>query len=305
MNTSFLPGLIGVMLFFPATEVATAADLVTFTAEDIFPESLTSTVDGTLYIGSARRTIYRARPGAVTAEPWIDTESSAPRSVFGVLADERGGVLYACTGTVGEFSGIPPQSTLYAFDLATGAIRRRFELPTPKAICNDIAVAPDGAVYVTDTGNAQILKLRGDRLEVWSPPGPFGDRQSVIDGIAVLGDRVLVNTMRTNRLISVRVQPDGSASAPHDIALDQPLNMPDGMRTWGKDALVIGENRQPGRVIAVRLSGDRGTVTELGTDLAHGSVAVTVVGEYVWYVAPHAYEPGPPKRFKAARLPLR
>jgi hypothetical protein len=45
-------------------------------------------------------------------------------------------------------------------------------------------------------------------------------------------------------------------------------------------------------------------VTDLATYLAHGSIAVTVVGRHVWYVAPHAFEAGPPKRFKAGRIAL-
>jgi hypothetical protein len=285
---------------------AQAGDLVTFAGADIFPESITSTADGTLYMSSAARTIYRALPGAATAQPWIETEPAAPRSVFGVLAHEPSKTLFACTGTVGTITSPPPQSTLYTFDLTTGAPKQRHPLPTPNAICNDIAVASDGTVYVTDTGNAQILRMREGRLKVWSPPGPFGDRQSVLDGIAVLPDRVLVNTLKTNRLVSLSIERDGREGTPVDIVLDKPLQAPDGMRAIGDAAVVIGENRQPGRVVLVRIgpNGKDGAVTELATELAHGSVAVTLVGKHLWYVAPHAFEAGPPKRFKAARIAL-
>jgi sugar lactone lactonase YvrE len=282
-----------------------AADLVTFTGGDIFPESITSTRDGTLYISSAARTIYRAKPGAATAEPWLQTEATAPRSVFGVLAHEPSRTLFACTGTVGEFTTSPPQSTLYAFGLKDGALKQRLPLPTPNAICNDIAVASDGTVYVTDTGNAQVLRLRAGRLEVWSPPGPFGDRQSVLDGIAILGDRVFVNTLRTARLISIDIEADGSAGTPKDVTLDSPLVSPDGMRSLRTDSIVIGANHQPGRVSLVRIHGHQGTVRQLATDLPHGSVAVTVVGPHVWYLSPHAFEKGTPNRFKATRISWR
>jgi sugar lactone lactonase YvrE len=303
MKRSRLHTVLGAALLAVAS-VSRAADTITFTGGDIFPESITSTADGTLYISSAARTIYRALPGASTAEPWIETEESAARSVFGVLADERTRTLYACTGTVGEITAPPPPSALYTFDLTSGAAKGRHVLPTPNAICNDIAVASAGRVYVTDTGNAQILELRDGKLEVWSQPGPFGDRQSVLDGIAVLGDRVLVNTLRTNRLIGVPILRDGSASTPYDIVLDLPLDAPDGMRPMGQNMLVIGENRRPGRVVVVTLQNDRGTVTELDNDLEHGSVAVTLTPGNVWYVAPFAYENGPPKRFKAVRVPF-
>jgi sugar lactone lactonase YvrE len=299
MSRTFLTLSIAVLL--GITQVR-AADSVTFTGTGIFPESIASLDDGTLYIGSATRAIYRAAPGASEAHPWIELEAAAPRSTFGVLAHAPSKTLFVCTGTVGQFDGTPPRSTLYQLDLENGAIRSRHPLPNDKSICNDIAVASNGDVYVTDTGNAQVLRLVNGTLAVWSPAGPFGDRSSVLDGIAVLGDRVIVNTLKTNRLIAVEIRKDGSAGAITDIALDRPLNAPDGMRSVGERTLIIGENRRPGRVVAVTVEGTRGTLRELATELPDGSVAVTKSGINLWYVAPFAFEKGPPDRFGAYRI---
>jgi sugar lactone lactonase YvrE len=279
-----------------------ATDSVTFTGDGIFPESITSLDDGTLFISSAARTIYRAAPGATEARPWVEMETTAPRSTFGVLAHAPSKTLFVCTGTVGKFDGTPPRSTLYQLHMQSGAMRSRHPLPNDRSICNDIAVAPGGAIYVSDTGNAQILHLVNGSLEVWSAAGPFGDRDAVLDGIAVLGNRVLVNTLKTNRLVAVDVRQNGSAGAVTDITLDKSLDSPDGMRAIDDETLVIGENRRPGRVVEVRLKGDRGTLRELATGLPEGSVAVTPSGRDTWYVAPFAFEKGPPDRFRAHRL---
>lgn len=279
-----------------------AAETVTFTGSGIYPESITSLEDGTLFISSATRTIYRAAPGAQAAAPWIEIESTAPRSTFGVLTHEPSKSLFVCTGTVGQFDGTPPRSTLYRLDVASGAMRSRHPLPDDESICNDIAVAADGAVYVTDTGAAQVLRLDGADLQIWAAAGPFGDRDAVLDGIAILGKRVIVNTLKTNRLIAIDVRPNGTAGDIADIVLDRPLNSPDGMRAIDGRALAIGENRRPGRVVRVDVDGTRGILRELATDLPDGSVAVTRTRDGLWYVAPFAFEKGPPDRFRASRI---
>lgn len=299
MSRPILTLTIAVLLGAPTLH---AADSVTFTGTGIFPESITSLDDGTLYIGSATRAIYRAAPGASEAHPWIELEATAPRSTFGVLAHAPSKTMFVCTGTVGQFDGTPPRSTLYQLDIEKGTTRSRHPLPNHKSICNDIAVAPNGAIFVTDTGNAQVLRLANDTLSVWSPAGPFGDRSSVLDGIAVLGNRVLVNTLKTNRLIAIEINQDGSAGAVSDIGLDQPLNSPDGMRAVSETTLIIGENRRPGRVVTVTVDGNRGALRELATDLPDGSVAVTKTGNGIWYVAPFAFEKGPPDRLRAYRI---
>ena len=237
----------------PAAEVSIAG-------EEIFTESLTSLRDGTLIIGSATRAIYRAAPGASVAEVWTTLPAASPRSVFGVLAHESSGTLWACTGTLGKRADgepPPPRATLYALSLETGAVERAYPLPTADAVCNDIAVDLDGTVYATDTPNMQILRLSAgaSQLEVWAAEG-FGPRGSVLDGIAVLDRRVYVNTLRTHKLFAVPINSDGSAGKTVDLALSTPINQPDGMRAIGPSRLLLGENFANGRAWFVDIAGE-------------------------------------------------
>src|SRR5437763_7562746 len=70
---------------------------VTVDAPMAFPESLTSTANGTIYIGSLNRgEVYRALPGEKTAETWISKQAGNFGLVLGVLADFPSRTLYVC-----------------------------------------------------------------------------------------------------------------------------------------------------------------------------------------------------------------
>ena len=125
-----------------------APAVVTLPGERAFPESLTSTRDGTLFVGSmAEGGIERAAPGASAADPWIAPGADGSRSTFGLLADEGTGTLWACSNDVSGW-GIPgPGDTkgawLKAFDLKSGKLKGGARLPGEDAVCNDVAVGLD------------------------------------------------------------------------------------------------------------------------------------------------------------------
>src|SRR5215468_5505902 len=68
--------------------------------EKLATESLTSARNGTVYVGSiGTGQIFRAKPGAAMAEPFIAPKTNGIGSVFGVFADDKSNTLYACSGT--------------------------------------------------------------------------------------------------------------------------------------------------------------------------------------------------------------
>jgi len=203
----------------------------------VFPESLTSAADGTIYIGSVGQAqVYRVVAGAATAEPFIAPGTGNIKQVFGVLADDSTGTLWLCSNQVGAPGAAPAApGALHSFDLATGAARARYEFPAG-GMCNDIAVGANGDVYATDTMGMQVLRLpkNGSALEVWSAKGAFGPPGGVLDGITVVGGRVIVNTLVTSKLFAVDVAADGKAGAVAELALSQPVTRPDGMRAYAR-----------------------------------------------------------------------
>jgi len=88
---------------------------ITIDDRNVFPESLSSTPDGVLYIGSNLGRIYRARPGHPYAEPWIDpADSGLHKGLRGILADAAANSLWVCD----DFGR---DSSLVRFDLKSGA----------------------------------------------------------------------------------------------------------------------------------------------------------------------------------------
>lgn len=270
-----------------------------------YPESLTSTSDGAVIIGSAQRTIFRAAPGASLAIPWIELPAASPRSVFGVFADERSKTLWACTGTLGQVDSPPPRAALYSFDLATGALKASYELPSVGALCNDIAVDDTGAVYVTDSPNMEIARLPpgGNALERWSGDA-YGARGDTIDGIAVVGRRVIVNILKTNKLFAVPIGRDGTAGKPLELALERSITRPDGMRAIGGRLLVLAENAEGGRVLRVKIDAKGARVRTIAPGPPRGAIAVTLAGKTLWALESGPYDnSGAKPRARAVRMP--
>lgn len=268
------------------TSAATASptEIVVPGGQRLITESLTSSADGSVYVGSiVGQKIFRAAPQSSMAELWI----TPGVAIFGVFADDDSQTLWACSSTLGAppAGATPVPAALHAYDLKTGADKGKWGVPTAGGFCNDIAVDAQGSVYITDTQNMEVDVLRqgGTALEVWAGNGSFGPGGGVLDGIAVIDDKLYVNALSTSKLFVATIGSDGKASAMSEVKLDRAIERPDGQRAWGGKLLVV-EGGGQGRLSKVELSegGLSGKVTTLGEGYPDGAVAVTVVGEMAY-----------------------
>jgi hypothetical protein len=83
---------------------------------------------------------------------------------------------------------------------------------------------------------ADRLQDGSHQLQVWAGSGGFGPKGGVLDGISVLGNRLFVNTLETNKVLVVPIETDGKAGTISEVKLDRGIENPDGMRSFGNDS---------------------------------------------------------------------
>jgi len=248
------------------TAARAAPPVIELPGDRAFPESITSTADGTLYVSSLDGGgVFRVPPGQPQAEPWIKPGAYDSRSTFGLLADGNANTLWVCSNDASAL-GVPGPgsvkgSFLKGFDLKTGNGKLSAALPGPRTLCNDMALGPDGSVYVTNSFAPQILRLKpgGTQLDVWLTDPQFEPPKNGagLDGIAFGGDgNIYVNTFTPSEFFRVDVK-DGVAGTVTKLKTSRPLSHPDGLRAL-----------QGNRFLMIEGEGSLDRVTVTGGDVA-------------------------------------
>ena len=297
------------LLYCARVPAATLPD-VAIDGVQIYPESMDAGPDGSLYIGSMKGIVYRARPGKPLATAWVTPSAkNGILSLLGVLVDAPARTLWLCSSP-GTLLKPPIEGTaaLIALDLKTGAPKGHWPFPAPASVCNDISVAPDGSIYVTDTPNGRVFHLaRGAKeLELFAQDPVLRG----IDGIVFGGNGVLyVNNVQRNLLLLVDVRPDGKAGAITPLELSQPVAGPDGFRLIAGNRFLLAEGNA-GRIDEVTIRGAHASIRVLRTGLVSppgvalvGDTAYALEGKIGYLVDPRlkGQDPGV---FKAYAVPL-
>ncbi|MEU8308012.1 SMP-30/gluconolactonase/LRE family protein [Actinomadura sp. NPDC048955] len=123
----------------------------------VYPEGIAADPrTGTMYAGSFEDgTVYRMRPGRRTAEVFLPAGADGRHTANGLEAD-RAGRLWV----------IDSSSGVAVYDARSRALLARFAVPGDGArFVNDLAVAPDGGVYLTDSSRAVVYQVTPRDLE--------------------------------------------------------------------------------------------------------------------------------------------
>ena len=270
--------LCGLLALFPS--IARAADILVHD-EKSQPESLSVAPDGSLIVGSAGSpTIYRVAKGATTATLFVDAANEGPGTFFfGIMVDAATKTVWACQLTPRpDTTPVQRRTMLRGFDLKTGKETLRWTLPGDTSTCNDVAIGPDKALYITDTANAKLYRLApgAQAPELWLDHRLLAG----VDGVAFLDGILYVNSVVFNKLYRIPVDPSGKPGAPIDIWMDAFVDGPDGMRA-ANGKLFVAENRG-GKVIAITITGNSAHVTLLKGDLKTPT-GVEPAGNALWY----------------------
>mgnify|MGYP000751791768 CR=1 FL=1 len=293
-------------LVFAAQAIADDVKPIEIPGDRAYPESMSAASDGTIYISSlASGGVARVKPGSLKAETWIKPGAFDTRSTFGVLVDEPSKTLWVCSNDVSSF-GVPgpssvPGGHLKGFDLATGEGKLSAAFPGKATICNDMVVAADGTLYVTNTAAPQILRLKpgAKELEVWVENDLLVPKNGTgLDGIALGSDgNLYVNTFGGGEFFRIDVK-DGVAGAVTKLATSRPLKNPDALRQLTGNTFLMAEGG--GTFDRVTVDGDKVTVETLKDGL-NGPTSFAKIGGTVWVSEgqlDHLFAPkenGPPK----------
>ncbi len=238
--------------------------------ERLFPESISSDADGTLYIGSNPGIVFRAVPGSSVAVPWIvpDAENGL-QTVFGVLADDLSGLLWVCSNPAMGQAGSP---AIKVFRLDDGSFEGSFPFPDDAgpAMCNDMTFDDDWNVYASETLGGRIMFMRNgsSSFEVWASDPELAS----IDGISFgPGGRLFANAIQRNTLLEILRHADGSFDRVEVLATSQALAGPDGLRPLDEHRMLQSE-------------GNAGTITVL-TFTDDGPVQIETIAEGVDYAS--------------------
>jgi sugar lactone lactonase YvrE len=275
------------------------ADVPSFTlpGERFYPESLTVSSDGTLFVGSlGTGQVSKFAPGATTPTAFVAAGGEV-KNVSGVFADDATSTLYLCAVDLSNL-GAPP--SIRAYDLKSGAAKGSYVFPS-SAFCNDMTVDSKGNLYATDSfGKIFRLPKGGSALSVWSSDAllaPSSESGFGADGIAFDGQgNLYVNTYSDGRLLRLPINADGSAGAAKQLTVSQAISLPDGMRMLDANTLITVEGT--GKLTKLALSGDSATVTVLDSTLDSPTSVVKYGNNY--YVTEgqlghlFGFESGPP-----------
>jgi sugar lactone lactonase YvrE len=283
---------------------------ITLPGTRVFPESITSTPDGTLIVGSlGHGYVLRIAPGQTTAEEWIKPGTNGLNTVLGVYADERNKLLWVCSDKLGPAGEAPSVKT---FDLKTGAPQGSYPMPgDPQlALCNDIAVGADRTAYVTDTRQNSVVMLKpGATSLAVAAKDPL---LAGADGVA-FGDKAIlyVNSVTAGKLLRLDLGPDGKASKITDLTLPRKLDRPDGMRAIGKERLLLAENSGTMSIVTFEGSDQHAVVLTTLKDGMASTPGVTATKGMAWvvegklnYMQDPALQGKDPGTFKMYAVPL-
>src|ERR1700722_2011945 len=268
-----------VALFVSFAQAASAGEILIADAKSQ-PESLTVAPGGVLIVGSASSpVVYKVRSGSSTAEKFIDASAEGPGTFFfGMLADAATNTLWTCQLTpVPDTTPVRRHTALRGFDLTTGAAKIRWNLPGDDSTCNDFALGPDKALYITDTANGKIYRLPAgaSTAELYLAHRTLNG----IDGITFLDGTLYVNNVVFNKLYRIPVDAAGKPGTPVDIWMDQPVKGPDGMRA-ANGKIFVAENGS-GKISVLTINGDKASVTVIKDGL-NTPTGVEPAGDTLW-----------------------
>ncbi|HEX4780383.1 MAG TPA: SMP-30/gluconolactonase/LRE family protein, partial [Usitatibacter sp.] len=185
-------------------------------------------------------------------------------SVLGIAADSPRRVLYAVSTSALTIEGRKDRrNSVFAFDLDSGKLLRRMDVPGAVGL-NDVAVAPGGRVFTTDSGSGAVYEVSEK-----APPRALvaPDELRGSNGLAASPDATRLYVAHTTGLAVVDLVKGGVKRVAN--ATRENVSAIDGLYEWHGQLVGVQNLTTPGRVILITLSTDGATITSVKTLLSH------------------------------------
>lgn len=187
-------------------------------------------------------------------------------AVLGLAVDSPRRILYAVsTSAVTRAGEAKPRNAVLAFEIDQHRLLRRYEIPEARQL-NDVAVAPGGRVFVSDSGSGAVYEL-----PVKAPAAP---RQVVApgelrgsNGLAASADAKRLYVAHSTGIAVVDLDTGVVARVANDTR--ENIAAIDGLYAWQGQLVGVENVTNPGRVIVMTLSSDGARITRVQTMLSH------------------------------------
>lgn len=216
---------------------------------------------GDIFLGDVHaRCVWRlARDGALTRF----TSSPELLGVFGVAVDEPRNTLWLALAAVPEMHAYAEtdrgRAALAEVDLTNGTLRRLYPAPADGRdhVLGDLTIAPDGAIYLTDSAAPIVWRLRrgGEALEVAFESPAFASLQ----GLGLLANgQALVVTDYANGLHVIDLASHSVRSLPPPPRATV-LGI-DGITVRGNTVWAVQNGIAPQRIVRIELNPDASAI---------------------------------------------
>jgi sugar lactone lactonase YvrE len=273
--------------------VANATRAFTIAEKDLIPEGIAwDPGSRTLFVGSLAKdkivAIALNGNGVGKVRDFVPSGREGLHRVLGMKVDAARRSLWVCTAEADAPGGNKTRkSWLIRFDLATGrALQTLASPPGGTHLFNDIAIAKDGGLFLTDSEEGTVYRLRAGRaeLEVFQPPGRF----FYPNGIALSDDGRFLYVAHVRGVAAWELASGKTfdVSAPDDVTL---IGI-DGLSFHRGHLVAVQNGMEPNRIVDFSLapSLDRVTgmrVLERGNEDFEIPTTGAVAGDVYYFIA--------------------
>jgi Cu-Zn family superoxide dismutase len=242
---------------FAAAQVPEGTTSYELPGEGTFPEGIAYHAEsGAAFVsGAGDGSLHRIDLASGDVDTGLVPGSRPPFGIIGLAVGDDD--LWAAGGMTGE---------ILRFDVASGELEATLSTPEAEStFLNDLVVAPNGDVYVTDSNRPVLFRVPdgGDEVEAWldldGTPIPFGEGIN-LNGIVVSedGESLIVVHMASGTLYRIDI-------ASRDV---DPIDL-GGATVEAGDGMVLERTT----LYIVQNGPDQVSVVELAGDLARGEIA--------------------------------